>query len=106
MITRILANGFIVTSLIWASALAALIDRRLRLAAIWFLLAGGLALFGVIHSPLPGGRLFLPWQLDAAMQPYPLRFAVGYAVAAALLLVWGTWQNLRESRLPRSEESA
>ena len=33
---RVLANGFIVTSLIWASALAALLDRNLRRAAIFF----------------------------------------------------------------------
>src|SRR5262249_14774131 len=36
---RILASGFIVTSLLWASALAAIIDRRLRRAACFYLLA-------------------------------------------------------------------
>ncbi len=104
MITRILANGFIVTSLLWASALAALIDRRLLRAAAWFLLAGALGLFGVIHSPLPGGQLFLPWQLDASLQSYPIRFSLGYAVAAAILLVWGIWQSLREVQPPVIEE--
>jgi AGZA family xanthine/uracil permease-like MFS transporter len=105
MITRILANGFIVTSLLWASALAALIDRRLHLAATWFLLAGVLGLFGIIHSPLPGGQLFLPWQLETSLQSYPIRFSLGYAATAGLLFVWGVWQNLRETHLPAAEES-
>ena len=106
LITRVLANGFIVTSLIWASALAALIDRRLKLAAGYFLLASALGLFGLIHSPLPGGRLFLPWQLDEPLRQYPLRFAVGYLVVAVMLFCWGIWQNLVETRTPHSEESA
>ena len=36
------------------SWLAALIDRRLRLAAVYCAAAGVFALFGIIHSPLAG----------------------------------------------------
>jgi len=61
---RILANGFIVTSLLWASALAAIIDRRLRLAATYFAIGALCTTFGIIHSPLPGGPVFLLWKLD------------------------------------------
>jgi AGZA family xanthine/uracil permease-like MFS transporter len=63
---RIVSNGFIVTSLIWSSALAALIDRKLFWAATFFLAAGVCTAFGVIHSPAPGSPLFLPWQAPPA----------------------------------------
>lgn len=104
LVTRVLANGFIVTSLIWASALAALIDRRLLRAAAFFLVAGGLSAFGVMHSPLPGGQLFLPWQLDTVDLRFPLRLSIGYGLVALLLTAWGTWQNLVEKPLPNLEE--
>jgi len=85
---RILANGFIVTSLVWASALAALIDRRLIRAAAFFLLAAISTLFGVMHSPLPGSPLFLPWDLAVASQRFVYQYALGYALVAVLLLAW------------------
>jgi AGZA family xanthine/uracil permease-like MFS transporter len=86
---RILAAGFILTSLIWASALAALIDRRLRRAGCFFLLAAVFTLFGVMHSPLPGSPLYLPWQLEAASQRHVYQYVVGYALTAVLLMAWG-----------------
>jgi AGZA family xanthine/uracil permease-like MFS transporter len=49
---RCLANGFIITSLLWAAALAALLDGRYRKAAAYLAVAGVFALFGIIHSPL------------------------------------------------------
>ena len=86
---RILANGFIVTSLVWASALAAIIDRRLPRAAAFFFVAAGCTLFGVMHSPLPGSPLFLPWQLAEESQRFVYQFGLGYALVGAMLLVWG-----------------
>ncbi len=91
-----LSSSFIITSLLWAWALAAAIDRRLVLAAKVFLLAGILTLFGVIHSPLPGNQLFLPfgfpdWSdmvIDPENRKYVLEFAAGYIASAILLFVW------------------
>ena len=48
----VLAGGFIITSLIWASATAKIIDRRYYSASVYFALGGMFVLFGVIHSPL------------------------------------------------------
>jgi len=86
---RILANGFILTSLIWASALAAIIDRRMWRAAALFLLAGVFTQFGVMHSPEPGSPIFLPWQISAAAQRYVYQYMLGYLLAASLLFAWG-----------------
>jgi len=101
---RMLANGFIVTSLLWASALAALIDRRLRTAAAYFAVAAVAAAFGVIHSPLAGGRLFVPWDagLPADARSATLQYVAGYAAVALLLLPWDWWQRSRSSDAPAS----
>ncbi len=89
---HMLASGFIVTSLIWASTLAALIDRRLRRAALWLALAALCSLFGVIHSPLPSEALVVPWNLPpvgpASAGKMPWDLAAAYLVAAAILLAW------------------
>jgi AGZA family xanthine/uracil permease-like MFS transporter len=85
---RVLANGFILTSLLWASALAALIDRRLCLAAVYFLVSSAFSLFGVIHSPLKGSPLFFPWKLEADLQHVPYHYAAGYLCVAFGLLLW------------------
>ncbi len=56
---NVLAGGFILTSLIWASATAKIIDRKFFTASIFFALAGILVLFGVMHSPLAGDQMFI-----------------------------------------------
>ena len=89
---RMLASGFIVTSLLWAGLVAALIDRRLVAAAGWSLAAAACTLCGVIHSPFPDGRLFLPW--SAAPLPAlavgrgPADLAAAYAVLAVIFAAW------------------
>jgi AGZA family xanthine/uracil permease-like MFS transporter len=87
---RCLANGFIVTSLLWAAALAALIDGRLIRSGVYFLIAGGCSLFGVIHSPLSPALLALPDQVmpqlsEAAKYQTPYHWATAYGVTALLL---------------------
>jgi AGZA family xanthine/uracil permease-like MFS transporter len=80
----VLGNGFILTALVWGSALCCIIDRRLGPAAAILGTAGVATLFGVIHSPLPTGALFWPWAATGAM---PLALAGAYGVAAAVLLL-------------------
>jgi AGZA family xanthine/uracil permease-like MFS transporter len=82
----VLGNGFILTALVWGSALVAIIDRRLRVAAAVLAIAAVATLFGVIHSPLPGGAVFWPWAV-ASGTPHAL--AAAYGVAASLLLLLG-----------------
>jgi AGZA family xanthine/uracil permease-like MFS transporter len=86
---RILANGFIVTSLLWASSLAAIIDRRLWRAASLFVLAATCTQFGVMHSPEPGSPLFVPWLLSFESQRIVYQYTLGYLVVAGLLFAWG-----------------
>ncbi|MGI8978737.1 MAG: permease [Pirellulaceae bacterium] len=105
---RILANGFIVTSLLWSSALAALIDRKLFWAAAFFLVAALCAAFGIIHSPAPGSPLFVPWEtgeVKPEMQLffgfYPsvfftvvIPYVAGYLAVGVMLILWGGYDRL------------
>jgi len=80
-----LGNGFIITSMIWAGFVAALVDKRPG-AAVTTLLAGALlTLFGVIHSVEPGGGLYLPWALSGVGRTLALQFAAGYLTLAAVI---------------------
>jgi len=83
-----LGNGFIITAMIWAAFVAALVDRRTRAAVAALLTGGVLTLFGVIHSVEPGGGLYLPWALGGVGRTLALQFSAGYfALAAAVALL-------------------
>jgi AGZA family xanthine/uracil permease-like MFS transporter len=109
---RILANGFIVTSLLWSSGLAALIDRKLFWGAAFFLVAALCTTFGIIHSPAPGSPLFVPWetgeitdkmQLFLGFYPSPffqavIPYVAGYLAVGVMLLLWGGYDRLASGR--------
>jgi AGZA family xanthine/uracil permease-like MFS transporter len=106
-----LYGGFIITSLLWASALAALIDRQLIRGGVLFLVCGGLTLFGVIHSPLPNSEMFVIWPGD---QPLPgtlrdprqiqdvLVWAASYAGVAIFLFALAAWHRAHPDQSPDS----
>ncbi|MBM3221607.1 MAG: MFS transporter [Candidatus Rokubacteria bacterium] len=77
----LLGNGFILTAVVWAAALVAMLDRRLTGAALAFAVASVATLFGLMHSPAPNGAVFWPW---APPGSEPLRFAGAYGVLAVL----------------------
>ncbi len=80
----ILANGFIVSSLLWASTLAHIIDHRFRRGALFMTAAALFSLFGIIHSPYENGRFFLPQFVESAA---PFKFFAAYLIVALFLLV-------------------
>jgi AGZA family xanthine/uracil permease-like MFS transporter len=80
----VLANGFILSAVLWGTALAAIIDRRFATAALAFVIASGAVLVGLIHSPLPGGALFWPWAPPGSV---PARLAGAYGILAVLCWV-------------------
>ncbi len=94
----VLGNGFVLTALVWASAVVAIIDRRLSTAAAVLGVAGLASLFGVIHSPLATGAVFWPWSVPSAM---PLLLAAGYGASAATLLLASPRSGERGKALDR-----
>lgn len=109
-----LSSGFILTSLLWAWALAAVIDHNLKLAGRVLLLAGIMTLFGVIHSPLAGNQIFMPFGpeswgeivLSAENRTKVFEFAAGYFVSAAVLFGWARlgFSNQRQEPAEPSEQ--
>jgi AGZA family xanthine/uracil permease-like MFS transporter len=80
-----LGNGFIITSMIWASFLAALVDSRTGVAVASLLAGAALTLFGVIHSVEPSGGLYLPWDLTGVARTLAFQFTAAYVVLAAAI---------------------
>ena len=96
----ILSGGFIVTSLLWGSTLAHLIEGKLRPAIACLILAGACSWFGVIHSGLPSGPIVGPAEairqlkeqgrFETSAYQTPYHWAAAYwGSAAALLLALG-----------------
>jgi AGZA family xanthine/uracil permease-like MFS transporter len=92
---RCLANGFLISGMLWAAALAMILDGRLRSAAGYFLIAGLCSLVGIIHSPLPSERIDLPWRVlaqvpsefqAAVRYQTPYHWAAAYGLVAVLLV--------------------
>jgi AGZA family xanthine/uracil permease-like MFS transporter len=104
---RVLQNGFIVTSLLWASLLASIIDRNLHRAALFAGIMAVCTLFGIVHSPFPGGPMFLPWELlpkDPSVEflrelRTVLEYAIGYGLVSIVLVAWGWWAERNGSAL-------
>ncbi len=78
-----LSNGFIITGLLWGSLLAFLIDHKAKLAALCAAVCAVFTLFGIIHSVLPTGELYLPWHIPA--QAHYLT-SIGYFALSLILL--------------------
>jgi AGZA family xanthine/uracil permease-like MFS transporter len=94
-----LSGGFIVTSLVWATFLAHLIDGRVRASVATLVVGAGLASFGVIHSGLPSSPIVTPpeaiallkaeGRFEASRGQTPYHWAAGYLAAAALVAAIG-----------------
>ncbi len=79
-----LGNGFIVTAMLWASFLAELVDRRLKISALYLVILAFFSYFGVIHSAMPDGSMYLPWKLSGIAQQVPYQFSLAYLALAAI----------------------
>jgi AGZA family xanthine/uracil permease-like MFS transporter len=78
----LLSRGAIITSLLWGSILAFIIDRDLRKAMLFSLLAFGLSLVGLIHAERIG------------LSPSPI--TIGYLILTGLLGLFHLVQSRQE----------
>lgn len=82
-----LGNGFIITAMLWISAVVAMIDGRLLRCAAILLLAALLSSVGLIHSVDPRGAIYLPWQLAGMPAQISAQLVGAYLVLALLMAV-------------------
>ena len=80
-----LANGFILTGMLWGASLAELIDRKFRAASAYLVLLAGFSFFGIIHSATPEGNMYLPWKLPLPASRVPYQFSSAYLALAVLI---------------------
>jgi adenine/guanine/hypoxanthine permease len=93
----VLAHGFILTAMLWGASLAFLIDRQIKRAVVVLLACAGLSLFGLIHSVLPTGAVYLPGSAVLLGSTTPYRWAGAYALVALLILLLSRTRSYRES---------
>lgn len=80
-----LGNGFIITAMIWISAVVAMIDGQLRRSAAFLLAGAALASVGLIHSVDPGGAVYLPWTLEGLPRLIAVQFVGAYLALAIMM---------------------
>jgi AGZA family xanthine/uracil permease-like MFS transporter len=82
----VLGNGFILTAVLWGSAVVFIIERRASALATVFAICSLATLVGLVHSPLPSGAVFWPWTAGAPL-PVAAPLAGAYGVLSALALL-------------------
>jgi adenine/guanine/hypoxanthine permease len=82
----VLGNGFILTAVLWGSAVVFIVERRSAALAVVFAICSLATLVGLVHSPLPSGAVFWPWTAGAPLAvAAPLAGAYGVLSGLALL---------------------
>lgn len=83
-VIMVLGHGFILTGMLWGAILAFMIDKELNKAIITLIVTAIFTYFGVIHSVLPSGSIYLPWQTGSTL---PYYFTIAYICFALFLLL-------------------
>lgn len=97
LVLGVLGQGAILTSMVWASAVAFLIDRKFLAASITMIVAAVFSLFGFMHSVFPDGKVYFPWDIANAGLP-PRALTLPYELAICYLLMAGLFPLLRALR--------
>jgi AGZA family xanthine/uracil permease-like MFS transporter len=71
-------------------------------ASVYLWIAAVFTFFGIIHSAVPDGNLYLPWHLAGMARQIPYQFTVAYVILALLLLVLA---STKESAHPPPAEA-
>ena len=103
LVTVALGNGFILTAMLWGAFVAKLIDRKLKISAVYLFVLAALSFVGIIHSASPDGNMYLPWNLSGLARQVPYQFTLAYVVLALMLFALS---YTKESREPIPEKIA
>jgi adenine/guanine/hypoxanthine permease len=94
-----LGNGFILTGMLWGALIACLINGTLRRAVIYCFVLAGFTFFGVIHSAMPDGNMYFPWELANPARLVPYQFTAAYLVLAAMIYILSFTKGSKEATL-------
>jgi AGZA family xanthine/uracil permease-like MFS transporter len=80
-----LGNGFILTAMLWGAFVAKLIDKKLKQASGYLVVMAVFTFFGIIHSAIPNGDSYFPWNLQGVYKQIPYQFTAAYLILAGML---------------------
>ncbi|HTP14064.1 MAG TPA: hypothetical protein VMM37_10560, partial [Bacteroidota bacterium] len=60
----------------------------------------GFSFFGIIHSAMADGMMYLPWTLDGLARQVPYQFALAYGILALFLFAMSYTKESREPIAP------
>jgi AGZA family xanthine/uracil permease-like MFS transporter len=66
-----------------------MVDRQIGRSALVLAICGVLSLFGVMHSVLPTGGIYLPWSASLRGSHAPWHWAAAYLAFALMVVVFG-----------------
>lgn len=93
-VLTMLGNGFVITSMLWATWLIWVISHRLLHAALICAIAAAMTLTGLMHSPYTDGRIFFPWQADLPQLVYSL--STGYLLLCIICALLSLTNHRRD----------
>ncbi|MBN2242604.1 MAG: MFS transporter [Acidobacteria bacterium] len=67
IILRAVGHGFILTAILWGGLLAELIDGKIRRASVYAFTCAACTLFGLMHSIISSGAIYLPWDIRGSL---------------------------------------
>lgn len=102
LVTVALGNGFILTAMLWGAFMVKVIDRQLKQASVFLLILAFLTFFGIIHSAIPDGNMYLPWTLEAPKNLIPYQFTTGYLILAAMFFLLSFTKEVHEEGIKHS----
>lgn len=96
-----MSKGYILTSILWATMIVWIIDKRLTRAAFAALAAALFTEVGIIHSVAPSGGMYLPWAIGdlGGLEILPHRLAAGYLIAGLMLFGFSLSKNPGEGSI-------
>jgi AGZA family xanthine/uracil permease-like MFS transporter len=100
---EVISHGFIVTAMLWGAIAADLIDGRMLRAAVFAAIAAVLSAFGLIHSTVPTGALYLPWESGSRESAL---IAVAYAGCGVLFVALSSVSSSKPPTDGNDDESS
>jgi AGZA family xanthine/uracil permease-like MFS transporter len=97
LVTVALGNGFILTAMLWGAFLAKLIDRQLKVAALYLAILAFFTFFGIVHSASPDGNMYLPWTLSHPAIQIPYQFTTAYLALGLIVFALSYTRSSREA---------
>jgi hypothetical protein len=73
--------------MLWGAMVVKLIDGNIRAAAVYAFVCAAFAYFGIIHSALADGNLYLPWHLAESNRRIPNQFGAAYLGMSLIFVV-------------------